>query len=112
MKAAGIFNTRSPKTPPTPTGSGQVCGGVAQPKAAAVSNAPAADNAASRMGEIVRAYQQRNEAMVNNANYVFAVWTGKPVGGTANCIRYALSQGKDVYNLCPLNGKIRLVKEA
>jgi uncharacterized phage-like protein YoqJ len=49
----------------------------------------------------VRAYQLRNEFMVNAADVVLAFWTGKPYGGTANCIRYALQAEKKVINLLP-----------
>lgn len=34
-------------------------------------------------------YQKRNEHMVDMADILAAVWTGKPTGGTANCLRYA-----------------------
>lgn len=54
-------------------------------------------------------YQRRNEAMVDKADHVFALWSGKPRGGTTNCIRYALTSGKPVYNLWPLDGKLRPV---
>ena len=47
----------------------------------------------------VRAYQKRNEQMVDAADLVLAFWTGKKFGGTANCIRYAESVGKPVVNL-------------
>jgi uncharacterized phage-like protein YoqJ len=59
----------------------------------------------------IRNYQRRNEAMVDEANVVFAVWNGRLLGGTANCIRYALRKEKPVYNLLPFNGKLRSVKE-
>jgi len=61
-------------------------------------------------GYDVRAYQQRNEAMVDAADVVFAVYTGKRGGGTYNCIRYAIKAGKPVYNLFPLSGKLRPIK--
>jgi uncharacterized phage-like protein YoqJ len=56
-------------------------------------------------------YQRRNEAMVNIADVVFAVWNGRLLGGTANCIRYALRKERPTYNLYPLNGRMRKVKE-
>lgn len=56
-------------------------------------------------------YQRRNEAMVDAADVVFAVWTGKRHGGTYNCVRYALKQGKQVFNLWPLDGKLHRIKE-
>lgn len=49
----------------------------------------------------VRAYQLRNEFMVNAADHVLAFWSGKPYGGTANCIRYALQVDRPVTNLLP-----------
>jgi uncharacterized phage-like protein YoqJ len=59
----------------------------------------------------IRAYQARNEYMVDHADVVFAVYNGKRGGGTYNCIRYALAQGKPVYNLWPLNGRLRIIRE-
>jgi uncharacterized phage-like protein YoqJ len=58
----------------------------------------------------VRAYQDRNMAMVDDADYVFAVWTGKRAGGTANCLRYALTCLRPTFNLFPLDGKLRPIK--
>lgn len=43
-------------------------------------------------------YQQRNEAMVDGADYVIAWWDGKP-SGTANTVRYARSTGCPVKNI-------------
>lgn len=42
------------------------------------------------------AYQKRNEYMVDNSDYVIAVWNGKNSGGTYNCIRYAKKQNKKI----------------
>jgi uncharacterized phage-like protein YoqJ len=42
--------------------------------------------------------QKRNEAMVDAADLVLALWNGTP-GGTANCIRYAEKVGKPIVNL-------------
>ena len=39
---------------------------------------------------------KRNEYMVNNSDYVVAVWNGKP-SGTGNTIKYAVQHGKPVY---------------
>ena len=58
----------------------------------------------------IRNYQTRNKMMVDIADIVFAVWNGRLLGGTANCVRYALSAGKQVYNLYPLNGKLRIIR--
>jgi predicted Rossmann fold nucleotide-binding protein DprA/Smf involved in DNA uptake len=44
-------------------------------------------------------YQRRNEAMVNLADVVVAVWSGKRGGGTWNCITYAHKQGKSIVNI-------------
>ena len=40
--------------------------------------------------------QTRNEWMVDNANFVIAVWNGIRSGGTWNCMNYALKQGKPI----------------
>jgi uncharacterized phage-like protein YoqJ len=45
-------------------------------------------------------YQKRNVWMVDHADVVLAVWDGTP-GGTANCAKYALDQGKPVYRINP-----------
>lgn len=42
--------------------------------------------------------QKRNEAMVDKADTVLALWNGTP-GGTANCVRYAEKVGKPIVNL-------------
>jgi uncharacterized phage-like protein YoqJ len=44
--------------------------------------------------------QRRNEWMVNESNSVLALWNGTS-GGTANCVHYAESKGKQVINLWP-----------
>lgn len=46
--------------------------------------------------------QARNIHMADQSKMGIAFWTGKTKGGTYNTIRYALSQGKPVYNA--LNG--------
>lgn len=46
--------------------------------------------------------QVRNEWMVNESDYVLAVWNGIQQGGTWNCITYARSQDKPVYTLQPM----------
>lgn len=45
-----------------------------------------------------RAYQLRNEWMVDRANLMLALWDGS-WGGTFNCIRYAEKVGRPVENL-------------
>lgn len=42
--------------------------------------------------------QKRNEYMVDLADKVIAVWDGT-CGGTANCVRYAQSVGKEIIQL-------------
>jgi len=42
--------------------------------------------------------QNRNEWMVNNCNVLIAVWDGSS-GGTANCVKYAESIGKDIFRI-------------
>jgi uncharacterized phage-like protein YoqJ len=42
--------------------------------------------------------QKRNEWMVDNCDLLLAVWDGSP-GGTANCVRYATSTGRQVQAL-------------
>lgn len=59
----------------------------------------------------VSAYQKRNISMVDDADIVFTVWTGKKFGGTFNCIRYALNSAhKEVYNLLPADGKLHHIR--
>jgi uncharacterized phage-like protein YoqJ len=40
--------------------------------------------------------QRRNEWMIDSCGHVVAVWNGSP-GGTANCVAYAMKQGKPIY---------------
>lgn len=42
--------------------------------------------------------QKRNQDMVDRATEVWAYWDGSQ-GGTCNCVRYAVNQGKQVRNL-------------
>lgn len=42
--------------------------------------------------------QRRNEAMVQHATHVLALWNGDEFGGTWNCVNYALRTGKPVIN--------------
>jgi uncharacterized phage-like protein YoqJ len=43
--------------------------------------------------------QHRNKVMVDKATEVWAYWNGDDSGGTANCVRYAESEDKEVTNL-------------
>jgi uncharacterized phage-like protein YoqJ len=51
--------------------------------------------------------QIRNEWMVNNSDYVIAIWNGVEKGGTWNCITYARSVGKPVLWIELDNGQWR-----
>ncbi len=42
--------------------------------------------------------QKRNEAMVDACDKVLALWNGTS-GGTANCVAYAKTQNKPIFNL-------------
>lgn len=42
--------------------------------------------------------QERNKWMVDNSDAVLALWNGTP-GGTANCVKYALTGNKEIINL-------------
>lgn len=44
--------------------------------------------------------QARNEYMVDKANILLAVWDKTP-GGTANCVKYAQEQEKDIIYIDP-----------
>ena len=44
--------------------------------------------------------QKRNEFMCDNADVIMAIWNGKS-GGTGNCVRYALSQNKQIIRIDP-----------
>ncbi len=46
--------------------------------------------------------QERNEWMVNNCDLLIAVWDNSP-GGTANCVKYAKSQNKEIIFINPMN---------
>ena len=42
--------------------------------------------------------QKRNEWMVDNSDFVLAVWDGTK-GGTANCIKYAKKKNADIFKI-------------
>lgn len=44
--------------------------------------------------------QKRNEWMVDRAEMVFAIWNGG-TGGTANCVKYAMSKGVPIVRFHP-----------
>ncbi|WP_442636539.1 SLOG family protein [Rossellomorea marisflavi] len=46
--------------------------------------------------------QKRNEWMVDNADYVIAVWDGTK-GGTGNCVNYARKKNKSITSLHPMS---------
>lgn len=51
-------------------------------------------------------YHDRNKLMVDEADIVLAVWSGKTKGGTYACIKYAKSEGKPIYVINPATKKI------
>ncbi len=50
-------------------------------------------------------YQKRNEYMVDNADFVIAVWDGTS-GGTANCVKYALKKEVPVWRINPTTHEV------
>jgi uncharacterized phage-like protein YoqJ len=46
----------------------------------------------------VHKYFERNKKMVDDAQFVVSLWVGKRRGGTFETMKYALSQGKFVFN--------------
>jgi uncharacterized phage-like protein YoqJ len=50
--------------------------------------------------------QRRNEWIVDHCDRLVALWDGGETGGTANCIRYAQEQGREIVNLWPKFEKI------
>lgn len=44
-------------------------------------------------------YDERNEAMVDRADVMLALWDGRKGGGTFNCLRYAVGQRKRIVQL-------------
>lgn len=47
-----------------------------------------------------KAFQKRNEAMVDNSNYLLCLWDGTQHGGTSNCLEYAASkENYETFNL-------------
>lgn len=50
----------------------------------------------------------RNKWMVDNSNYVIAVWDGTS-GGTANCIKYAKKNNRNILNLNPNTLEISII---
>ena len=47
--------------------------------------------------------QKRNERMVDNSNYVIAIWNGKEHGGTYNCFKYAEKKKKPMIRIDPIS---------
>lgn len=45
--------------------------------------------------------QRRNEWMVDHCDQLIAVWDGSS-GGTAHCVRYAESRGRDIIRINPI----------
>lgn len=55
--------------------------------------------------------QIRNKWMVDRALPVLAVWDGRQSGGTWNCIKYALQQGKWVMQLNPQTFQMNVLEK-
>ena len=51
-------------------------------------------------------YHNRNKLMVDEADMVLAVWSGKEKGGTYECVRYALSKEKPIYVINPVTKEV------
>ena len=51
--------------------------------------------------------QKRNEYMVNNSDYVIAVWNGKP-SGTGNTVKYATKNNKKVVLINPQTFEVEI----
>lgn len=56
-------------------------------------------------------YHMRNEYMVDRADTVVAIWSGKKTGGTAACVRYAKKVGKPVIQINPITMKVSYSEE-
>jgi uncharacterized phage-like protein YoqJ len=56
-------------------------------------------------------YHNRNQYMVDRADTVIAVWTGKKTGGTAACVRYAKSKNKRIIQINPLTMEVTVSKD-
>ena len=59
-------------------------------------------------GNVAKLLHERNHAMVDNADLVFAVYPHDidPIthtGGTAECMRYAIKSGKAILQLDPMS---------
>lgn len=54
-------------------------------------------------------YHNRNKFMVDNAELVLAVWTGKQTGGTAACVRYAKQKRKNILQVNPDNMTVSML---
>ena len=51
--------------------------------------------------------QKRNEWMVDNSDYVIAVWKGSATGGTTNCVKYAKKKNSYITQLHPFTLEIK-----
>ena len=51
---------------------------------------------------------KRNKYMVDNSDFVVAVWNGKP-SGTRNAIIYAVQQDKSIYYINTINFKMKAI---
>lgn len=46
-------------------------------------------------------YHTRNKYMVDNSEAVLTIWDGSVYGGTYDCFKYALAEGKPIYRIDP-----------
>ena len=56
----------------------------------------------------VHKMQLRNQWMVDNCDILLAVWDGSS-GGTANCVKYAIAQGKQIVHINPKTLKAEII---
>lgn len=48
-------------------------------------------------------YHNRNVYMVDNSDFLIAVWSGKTKGGTYACVKYARQKQKPIYQINPID---------
>lgn len=49
--------------------------------------------------DTIKAFHDRNRAMVDDCEAVLALYNGEPRGGTYTCVRYAVEQGRRIENV-------------
>jgi uncharacterized phage-like protein YoqJ len=63
-------------------------------------------NVSGQIGYKSEYMQQRNIWMVDNCDLLIAVWDGTP-GGTANCVKYAISKNKPWIHINPKTMEVK-----